>query len=85
MLHDDLLAPLALTDRRIAYYHSVDQALARVRTGRGVAVLMPALEFDTVLRVAQAGRRLPEKATSFQPKPSIGVLMRSLRDELSPA
>ena len=85
VLHDDLLAPLALTDRRIAYHHSVDQALARVRTGRGVAVLMPALEFDTVLRVAQAGRRLPEKATSFQPKPSIGVLMRSLRDELSPA
>jgi uncharacterized protein (DUF1015 family) len=85
VLHDELLAPLALTDRNIAYHHSVEQALARVRAGRGVAVLMPALEFDTVLRVAQAGRLLPEKATSFQPKPSVGVLMRSLRDELPPA
>ncbi len=85
VLHDELLAPLALTDRNIAYHHSVEQALARVRAGRGVAVLMPALEFDTVLRVAQAGRLLPEKATSFQPKPSVGVLMRSLRDDLPPA
>ena len=48
---------------------------------RGVAVLMPAPDFDLVTRVAWAGRLLPEKATSFQPKPSIGVLIRSLRDE----
>ena len=28
-----------------------------------------------------AGQLLPEKATSFQPKPSVGALMRDLRDE----
>jgi uncharacterized protein (DUF1015 family) len=81
MLHEDVLAPMALNDRRISYHHSVDEALARVANRRGVAVLMPAPDFDLVLRVAQAGRLLPEKATSFQPKPSLGVLMRSLRDE----
>ena len=27
------------------------------------------------------GHLLPEKATSFQPKPSLGAIMRSLRDE----
>ena len=43
---------------------------------------MPAPDFDLVTRVALAGRLLPEKATSFQPKPSIGVLIRSLRDEM---
>jgi uncharacterized protein (DUF1015 family) len=80
-LHQQLLPPLGLTDRRLGYRHSVDDALARVRSHRGVAVLMPAPEFDLVVRVALAGRLLPEKATSFQPKPSIGVLIRSLHDD----
>ena len=33
------------------------------------------------LRDEPDDRLLPEKATSFQPKPSAGVLIRSLRDE----
>jgi uncharacterized protein (DUF1015 family) len=80
-LHHELLPALGLSARRIGYHHSVDEALARIRSVRGVAVLMPAPDFDLVFRVALAGRLLPEKATSFQPKPSIGVLIRSLRDE----
>jgi uncharacterized protein (DUF1015 family) len=80
VLHDDLLPALELPARRVTYHHSVDEALSRVRSSRGVAVLMPAPDFDLVTRVALAGRLLPEKATSFQPKPSIGVLIRSLRD-----
>ena len=80
-LHHELLPSLGLSVRRIGYHHSVDEALSRIRAVRGVAVLMPALEFDLVVRVALAGRLLPEKATSFQPKPSVGVLIRSLRDE----
>jgi uncharacterized protein (DUF1015 family) len=80
VLHDDLLPALDLPARRITFHHSVDEALNRVRSHRGVAVLMPAPDFDLVTRVALAGRLLPEKATSFQPKPSIGVLIRSLRD-----
>ena len=44
-------------------------------------MLLPAPEVDLVLRIAAADRLLPEKATSFQPKPSLGVLIRSLRDE----
>jgi uncharacterized protein (DUF1015 family) len=81
VLHDELLPALGLTDRRLAFHHSVDEALSRLRTAPGVVILMPAPDFDLVVRVAQAGRLLPEKATSFQPKPSIGVLIRSLRDE----
>ena len=41
---------------------------------------MPATDFDLVLRIVAGGGLLPEKATSFQPKPSLGVLIRSLRD-----
>ena len=32
-------------------------------------------------QIVSAHRLLPEKATSFQPKPGVGVLMRSLHDE----
>ena len=42
---------------------------------------MPAPDYDVVRRILAADRLLPEKATSFQPKPSLGVLMRSLLDE----
>ena len=44
-------------------------------------MLLPAPEFDQVRDLIRAGGLLPEKATSFQPKPSLGVLMRSLRAE----
>jgi uncharacterized protein (DUF1015 family) len=78
-LHDELLPALAIADRRNGYHHSVEAALSRVRSKPGVAVLMPAPDVDLVLGVARAGRLLPEKATSFQPKPTAGVLMRSWR------
>jgi uncharacterized protein (DUF1015 family) len=81
VLHDELLPPLGLTGRRVGFHHSVDEALRRIRSAHGAAVLMPALDFDLVVRVSTTGRLLPEKATSFQPKPSIGLFIRSLRDE----
>lgn len=80
LLHARLLPDLHRGPRSIGYVHSVDEALRAVARRRGVAVLMPAPAFDDVLRIARHGRLLPEKATSFQPKPSVGVLIRSLRD-----
>jgi uncharacterized protein (DUF1015 family) len=65
----------------LSYHHSVEDTLDRVASTRGTALLMPAPEFDAVRRVVARDHLLPEKATSFQPKPSLGVLMRSLRDE----
>ncbi|WP_028644076.1 DUF1015 family protein [Nocardioides sp. URHA0020] len=81
VLHGDVLPALAHGPRATAYAHSVDEALGAVARRPGLAILMPAPEFADVLRVAEHGRLLPEKATSFQPKPSVGVLIRSLRDE----
>ena len=65
---------------RLDYHHSVDSAVRPVRRRTGVAVLMPAPDFDLVRQVVAHERLLPEKATSFQPKPSVGVLMRSMHD-----
>jgi len=78
-LHEDLVPALDRPPSGTAYLHAVDEVLHAVARRRGVAVLMPAPEFTEVLRIS-AERLLPEKATSFQPKPSVGVLIRSLRD-----
>ena len=43
-------------------------------------MLLPAPTFDQVDSSARSGELLPQKATSFQPKPHVGVLMRDLRD-----
>lgn len=81
LLHEDLLPRLPGARRTVGYHHSVEEALERVSRGQRAAVLMPAPDFDLVDRIVTAHHLLPEKATSFQPKPSLGVLMRSLLDE----
>ena len=78
-LHEELLPRLPGRARRLGYHHSVEDALGHLPRG-GVAVLMPAPEFDLVEQIVSSHRVLPEKATSFQPKPGLGVLMRSLHD-----
>jgi len=81
ILHEDVLPILPQPSTGVGYAHSVDEALSAVARHRGIAVLMPVPAFADVLRAAEDGRLLPEKATSFQPKPSVGVLIRSLHDE----
>lgn len=80
VLHDELIPRLSGQPHPVGYHHTVDDTLDRVAQRRRVAVLMPAPDFDLVDRIVSAHRLLPEKATSFQPKPSVGVLMRSLLD-----
>jgi len=79
-LHEVVLPALEPADPTVAYHHSVEDTLRRLRRGRDTAILMPAIDFDQVVDVVAHDRLLPEKATSFQPKPSSGVLMRSLDD-----
>jgi uncharacterized protein (DUF1015 family) len=81
VLHASVLPALERQPDRVEHHHSVDETLGHLPDTGGVAVLMPAIEFDTVQRIVGGDRLLPEKATSFQPKPSMGALMRSLRDE----
>ncbi|NPC99023.1 DUF1015 family protein [Nocardioides sp. zg-DK7169] len=80
ILHEDLLPARRGTPPPVEYRHTVEAALADARPGRALAVLMPAVDLDLVTRIATTGRLLPEKATSFQPKPTPGLLIRSLRD-----
>lgn len=80
VVHTQLIPRLSSAPRRVAYHHSLEETLADLRRTDGVALVMPAPDFDVVRQILASDRLLPEKATSFQPKPSLGVLMRSLRD-----
>lgn len=80
-LEDDLLPMLGIAKRSVTFHHTAESALHKARTRKGLCLLMPIPSFDAVASAAGAGVLLPEKATSFQPKPSLGVLMRNLRDE----
>ncbi|MDT9592222.1 DUF1015 family protein [Nocardioides zeae] len=65
----------------VEYHHAADGALGRLSpTARGgeerVVALLPAVGYDALVSVLDAGRRLPQKATSFQPKSSLGAIMR---------
>jgi uncharacterized protein (DUF1015 family) len=79
-LHAEVVPRLRRRTTKITHHHDADGALRTVRRGRGVAVLLPAPDIDDVFTTALGGRLLPEKATSFQPKPGVGVLIRSRRD-----
>lgn len=81
LLHRDVLPRLPRPPRNVQFRHSVEEAVGAVGGSRAVAVLLPAPTFEQVLASVEAGRLLPEKATSFQPKPNVGVIMRSLDDE----
>lgn len=64
----------------VGYQHTVHEALEKA-SPRTLALILPTPDFDIVLAHGRQRRLLPEKATSFQPKPHVGTLMRSLRDE----
>ncbi|MDP3891696.1 DUF1015 family protein, partial [Nocardioides sp.] len=79
VFHSDVVSHLATTPP-LTYHHSVQSTLDAVARHRGVAALLPSADLDCVVTTSRE-RLLPEKATSFQPKPSLGVLMRTLSDE----
>ena len=78
-LHQQLLPRLDGRVPELAYHHSVEEAVTRA-SRRSPAVLLPSPAFRQVQDLVESGGLLPEKATSFQPKPSLGALMRPVRD-----
>jgi uncharacterized protein (DUF1015 family) len=82
LLHEILLPAWGLTDDRVGYHHTIDQTLRSAHQDGGIAVLLHPTTVAQVMKVARAGRILPRKSTSFGPKPRMGLVMRSFRDEL---
>ncbi len=73
------LDPL-LGERGWGYHHDTATALGQLEQPGTVAVLLPPASIAEAWRAAEQGRLLPAKATSFQPKPPLGVLLRSWLD-----
>ncbi|CAN5228938.1 DUF1015 domain-containing protein [soil metagenome] len=79
-LHHKILPALPRGPHGVSHHHDIDSALGHLRKVKGTAVFLPAPGVDHVLEVAAEHRLLPEKATSFRPKPPSGVLLRVLAD-----
>ncbi|WP_300683031.1 DUF1015 family protein [Nocardioides sp.] len=78
-LHERLIPALPRGPWDIEFHHEHDAALDALRHRSAVALLLPPPAFDDISTAAFSGRTLPEKATSFQPKPAVGSLMRIIR------
>lgn len=79
-LHDLVLPRLAVAPE-VQFHHTVEEALQSA-TRTSPSVLLPSPEYAHLNEAIRTGALLPEKATSFQPKPNLGVLMRSVDSEL---
>jgi uncharacterized protein (DUF1015 family) len=77
LLHEELLPAWGVPQDRTGYHHVLADALALAAPDRLAVQLDPPL-LDDVLATAARGGRLPHKATSFGPKPRVGLLLRTL-------
>ena len=62
---------------QITYEHDTNAAIAAAASGT-TAVLLRAVDPQTLQRVADAGQRLPQKTTYFYPKVPAGLVVRAL-------
>jgi len=76
-VHDLFIPAVAHGPTRITYHHGVEDAVALADPDHATALLLPPPDLDLVTRLALEDRLLPEKTTSFQPKPSLGVFIRA--------
>lgn len=72
-----LLRDLREGGAEITYEHDTRAAIAAAESG-ATAVLLRAVDPETLRRVADAGERLPQKTTYFYPKVPAGLVMRAL-------
>lgn len=77
LVHQQLLPAWGIDPDSVIYHHALDDALADASASRTTVVLDPP-RLDQVLSTAERGVRLPRKATSFGPKPRVGLLFRTL-------
>jgi uncharacterized protein (DUF1015 family) len=80
VLHEELFPAWHVTEDQVGYHHSIDQALHTTARQPGIVVGVRPPMLEQVMASARRGVRLPRKSTSFSPKPSMGLVLRDLRD-----
>jgi len=86
-LHAQWLPRWGVPEAEITYVHDAEEAVALAGSRGGLAVLMPRPRINAVFDTALRGELLPPKATSFRPKPPVGLVLRHWptgADEASP-
>ncbi|MBL1068897.1 DUF1015 domain-containing protein [Streptomyces sp. 7-21] len=68
----------------VRYVHDAAAAVAAAARSGGSAVLLRPVAEETVRGLAERGVTLPEKATSFGPKPATGLVLRLLDEGGTP-
>ncbi|MGW6199200.1 DUF1015 family protein [Kribbella sp. NPDC055110] len=77
LLHEVLFPAWGVVEEDLSFHHTFSDALA-LAGPQQLAVELAAPRMDQVLRSAAQGVVLPQKATSFGPKPRVGLLFRTL-------
>jgi uncharacterized protein (DUF1015 family) len=77
LLHDVLLPAWGVAEDDLTFHHTLADALGLAGPQQAV-IELTAPRMDQVLRSAVRGVVLPQKATSFGPKPRVGLLFRTL-------
>ncbi|RBM04799.1 DUF1015 family protein [Streptomyces sp. PT12] len=81
VLHEALLPALgenAPPPSAIRHLHDAATAVSQAGRGGGTAILLRAVSEATVRALAEQGVTMPQKSTSFGPKPATGLLLRDL-------
>ena len=74
-----LIEPARELGAEVAYEHDTEKAVAEARDGV-TAVLIRAVDAETLRKVADSWERLPQKTTYFYPKVPAGLVLRPLGD-----
>ncbi|MFC0627273.1 DUF1015 family protein [Kribbella deserti] len=77
LLHEELFPAWGIDASRVGFHHRLADALEQA-SGESAVVELDPPRLDQVLATAAQGARLPQKATSFGPKPRTGLLFRTL-------
>jgi uncharacterized protein (DUF1015 family) len=72
-----LIAPARKVGAEVRYEHDTDRAIDAAASGAD-AILLRAIDPDTLRKVADAWERLPAKTTYFYPKVPAGLVVRPL-------
>lgn len=76
-LHGSFLPAIGMPEHLLLYRESWQLAVKAADQTDGLAVILKPPSVDEVLDLARRGKRLPQKATSFGPKPPLSVVLRS--------
>lgn len=76
-IHEELDFFLENKKNNLLYRHEVKEAIKTAEQVNGVVILLPSPELSSIYEYISQGKLLPEKATSFWPKPPVSMVVRT--------